>query len=646
MQKKCSSCGAVLPADAGGHCVSCLLQLGLAVSESEVAADALQLKPGDHIGNYKLVKQLGEGGCGIVFLAEQEEPVRRQVALKIIKLGMDTQSVIARFEAERQVLALLDHPNITRVLDAGATETGRPFFVMELVRGVKITDYCDRQKLATSERLELFVQVCQAVQHAHQKGIIHRDLKPSNILVTQSEGRAPTPKIIDFGIAKSTGQRLGGHTFFTAFQQFIGTPAYMSPEQAGMMDIDTRSDIYSLGVLLYELLTGLAPFDAATLHECAMEEMLRFIRETEPPRPSTRVVNLTAPQLTTVADCRRIEPARLPRLLQGDLDLIVMKCLEKDRARRYETVSGLGEDLLHHLNHEPVTARAPGNIYRLQKFARRHRIGFTAASIVLVALVVGLGFSTFYFLKERAARRRAVEAETAERDLRLQADALRQTALSEAGKSRETARFLETILQSLQPSVAAGRDTAMLREILSNTTVRVDHDLKNDPQVEAEIRTTLAEAYRELHDYQTMSNLASRALELNRSQTNLESREIAKSLAQLADAQLHLGNLAAAEAAAREALPLQRKFLGDQDSSVANTLENLAFILASQHRFAEAETADREALAITRQLPSATPAQLATRLKNLATDLTAQGKTPEATDLLEEAHNLDTKTIK
>src|SRR5436190_4105573 len=292
-------------------------------------------KPGDRIGRYKILQQIGEGGCGIVYMAEQEEPVRRRVALKVIKLGMDTKSVIGRFEVERQALALMDHPNIARVLDAGATETGRPFFVMELVRGVRITDYCDEAKLSTRERLNLFIQVCHAVQHAHQKGIIHRDLKPSNILVTINDG-VPVPKVIDFGIAKATtDQRLTDKTLFTAFEQFIGTPAYMSPEQAAMtsLDIDTRSDIYALGVLLYELFTGKTPFDAEELFRSGLDEMGRTIREREPLRPSTRLSTMADADLTTIATLRQSEPAKLSHLLRGDLDWIVMKALEKDRTR-------------------------------------------------------------------------------------------------------------------------------------------------------------------------------------------------------------------------------------------------------------------------------------------------------------------------
>jgi serine/threonine protein kinase len=404
-------------------CESQCVFLDSPVCATAVASSALE-KPGDTIGRYKLLEQIGEGGCGVVYVAEQTEPVRRRVALKIIKLGMDTRSVIARFEAERQALAMMDHPNIAKVFDAGATETGRPYFVMELVRGLKITDYCDQAKLSTRARLDLFIHVCQAIQHAHQKGIIHRDIKPSNILVTVNDG-VPVPKVIDFGIAKATsGQQLTDKTIYTAFEQFIGTPAYMSPEQAVFtsLDIDTRSDIYALGVLLYELLTGKTPFDAKELLAIGLDEMRRTIREQEPTRPSTRLSTLPGQELSTTAQRRGVEVPKLVSELRGDLDWIVMKALEKDRSRRYETASGFASDVQRHLNNEPVTACPPRKCYRLQKMVRRNKVVCMSGTLVLFALVGGFGVSTWMFVKERAARTRAVAAEQAERNLRLKAE--------------------------------------------------------------------------------------------------------------------------------------------------------------------------------------------------------------------------------
>jgi len=375
--------------------------------------DALRESPGTVIGRYKLLEEIGEGAFGRVFMAEQTEPVNRKVALKIIKAGMDTREVIARFEAERQALALMDHPNIARVLDAGATETGRPYFVMELVRGIPITAYCEQQKLSTAERLKLFMRVCHAVQHAHQKGIIHRDLKPNNILVTLIDGEA-VPKVIDFGIAKALGQKLTEKTLFTGFQQMVGTPAYMSPEQAALsgVDVDTRSDIYSLGVLLYELLTGVTPFDQETFRKAALDEIRRLIRETEPPKPSTRLTQLARSQKSEVRSQKWKE-------VRGDLDWIVMKCLEKDRARRYETANSLADDIERHLKLEPVNAAAPSALYQVGKFIRRHKAGLATAIALVLLLAAGAAISTWQAV-------RATRAEHEQSRLREAAETARQ----------------------------------------------------------------------------------------------------------------------------------------------------------------------------------------------------------------------------
>src|SRR5881394_1637255 len=480
-------------------------------------------QPGDRIGRYKLRENLGEGGCGVVYVAEQEQPVRRRVALKVIKLGMDTKAVVARFEAERQALAMMDHPNIARVFDAGATgddrgadfspqgyaqaetplagkstpsdpevrrtevraptlatPSGRPFFVMELVRGIRITEYCAQNNLSAKERLDLFIKVCQAIQHAHQKGIIHRDIKPSNILVTLHDG-VPVPKVIDFGIAKATEGRLSDGTVYTQLHQFIGTPAYMSPEQAEMsgLDIDTRSDIYSLGVLLYELLTGKTPFDAKDLMDSGIDAMRKTIREKEPARPSTRLTRelvaadvrrlkssaageTTSKEEVRASSRRLLHTKELVHLLKGDLDWIVMKCLEKDRARRYETANGLAADLNRHLNNEPVVARPPSAAYKFQKAWRRNKFAITAASAVAIALLVGTIVSTWQAheagkqrLAAQTERDNARTAQKAENQARLEADAEVYVAnMNLAGQAWEQGNYVR-----LQLLLAATRNS-------------------------------------------------------------------------------------------------------------------------------------------------------------------------------------------
>ncbi|EEF63001.1 serine/threonine-protein kinase [Pedosphaera parvula] len=583
-------------------------------------------KPGDRIGRYKLLQQIGEGGCGVVYMAEQEEPVRRRIALKIIKPGMDTKSVIARFEAERQALALMDHPNIAKVFDAGATESGRPYFVMELVRGIKITEYCDQKSLTTEERLKLFIQVCQAIQHAHQKGIIHRDLKPSNILVTTSLEGAALPVVIDFGIAKATtNQRLTDKTLFTAFEMLIGTPAYMSPEQAALtsVDVDTRSDIYSLGVLLYELLTGATPFDAGELLKAGLDEVRRVIREQEPLRPSTHLSKMTEADLTTVAQHRCSEPPTLIRTVRGDLDWIVMKILEKDRTRRYETANGLALDIERFLANDPVSARPPSSLYKFQKTVLRNKLLFIGIGVIAGLFVTCLIIVSASLAKERQARR--------------ESDADKAKAQTEVAKSRQVTKFLEDMLQGVGPSVALGRDTTMLREILDRSAERVGTQLTNQPAVEAELRTRIGNVYGELALFNKAEAMQRGALATYKQLYGEENAETATALNGLAILLRQEGKLAEAEAAFREALKARRKNFGSENTDVATSLNELSRVLLEEDKTAEAETLSREALSTRRKLLGEENLDVADSLDSNGIILRLQGKNGEAEAMARQA---------
>ncbi len=618
----------------------------------EPAGDMLLEPTGLRIGRYKLLEKIGEGGFGVVYMAEQIEPVHRRVALKIIKAGMDTHQVVARFEAERQALALMDHPNIARVLDAGTTEMGRPYFVMELVKGIPITDYCDQYRLSPADRLPLFIQVCHAVQHAHQKGIIHRDLKPSNVLVTLHDGE-PVPKVIDFGVAKALGQKLTEKTLFTGLAQMIGTPAYMSPEQAELsgLDVDTRSDVYSLGVLLYELLTGTTPFEKETLAKAALDEIRRMIRETEPPKPSTRLHTL-GEKATESAQHRHTEARALSRLVRGDLDWIVMKCLEKDRTRRYETANSLAQDIEHHLNQQPVSAVAPSALYRAGKFARRHKVGLVMATAIVLLLVAGAVVSTWQAVRATRAEREqsrlrelAQQAEAKEVQLRRQADEARtraeaneQKAVTAAVESEQVAKFLEDMLEGVGPSVALGRDTKLLQEILDKTADRLGRELTNQPAVEAKLRSTIGEVYRALGKYKEAAELHQQALAARKHLLGAEHPDVADSLCNVAYVFYYLGKYAEAESIYREALAMRRRLLGEEHAAVATTMNGLANVLAAQLKVSEAEKLHQAALGMQTKLLGYESLSVAMTLNNLGTLMQFRGK-------IDDAENFFTKSL-
>ena len=580
---------------------------------------------GDHIGPYKLLEQIGEGGYGTVWMAEQESPVRRRVALKIIKLGMDTKEVIGRFEQERQALALMEHPNIARVIDAGATPHGRPYFVMELVRGVKLTTYCDEHHLPVVERINLFIQVCHAVQHAHQKGIIHRDLKPANVLVTVNDGQ-PVAKVIDFGVAKATQGRLTEATFFTHFDRMIGTPRYMSPEQAEMtsVDVDTRSDIYSLGVILYELLTGLTPLDSATLAAAGLEEVRRLVRDVDAVRPSLRVQSLNGTDLTTAAQRRHTESVHLPALLRGDLDWIVMKCLDKDRQRRYDSPNALALDLQQHLGNGVVTARPPTLTYLAGRLIRRHKLAVAAVTAVVLSLVAGLAVASFLFVREKAARQRAVRAEHDQARSRQTAEAASAEAVASekkartaAAKSAQVASFLTEMLKGVGPSVALGRDTTLLREILEQTAGRIEKEFKNQAELQAELHSVLADVYNDIGLYARAEAQLRASIALREPLFGPDDAEVATLFSALGTALEMQGELARSELAFRRALATRRKTHGPRHAAVTHALTKLAHVLTDQHKLPAAQALFAEAYAARATLMDEPTAERAESIHNL-----------------------------
>ncbi len=566
-------------------------------STLDLPAAGGRAESGEKIGPYRILQLLGEGGFGSVYMAEQSEPIRRRVALKVIKAGMDTRQVIARFEQERQALAMMDHPAIAQVLDAGETDSGRPYFVMELVKGEPVTEYCDRQKLALPARLELFSEICSAVQHAHTKGIIHRDLKPSNLLVAFEDGQARV-KVIDFGIAKATAGNLTEKTLYTEHRALVGTPEYMSPEQAeGSLDIDTRTDVYALGVLLYELLTGTTPFDSRRLRAAAYDEIQRILREDEPPRPSTRL-SQSVETLDAIAAHRDTEPRKLSSLLRGELDWIVMKALEKDRRRRYETANGLALDVRRFLAGEPVSAAPPSAGYRLRKFVRRHRAAVSAVSLgaaALLAAVVGISWQA----REAGAQR---------------------------DKAERVAEFMAEMLRGVEPGVARGRDTTMLTEMMNAAAARIERgELSRAPEAELELRGTIGTVFRELALYDEAAKMLAPAVPLARSVRPGDSEETADAAGSFAQLLHDRGELEAAEPLYREALAMDQRLFPGDDARVATDLNNLSQLLNDKGDLAAAVPLARQALEMRRRLYPGDHEEVAESLNNLANLLRGPG---------------------
>jgi len=606
---------------------------------------------GQRIGPYEIVELIGEGGFGSVYRAEQEEPIRRQVAFKIIKLGMDTRQVIARFETERQALALMNHPNIARVFDAGSTEAGRPYFVMELVPGRPITEFSNAHRLPLGDRLRLFVQVCRAVQHAHHKGIVHRDIKPSNVLVSV-EDESPLPKVIDFGIAKATDRRLASFTVATGLREFIGTPEYMSPEQAGQGgDIDTRADIYSLGVLLYVLLTGETPYDRSSLRNASYEEIQRVIREEVPILPSRRIDRI-ARDRDRSADVRQVAPPILGRFLRGDLDWIVMKALEKDRNRRYETAADLAADVQRHLNHEPVRAGPPGRGYRFRKLVRRHRVGFSAALLVVVALFAGLTVAITGLVEANRAKRAlerqrdiaeaARQRESAQRE-RAQASA--QMAEREAEKLRAVQAFLQSMLASANPGKALNPEVTV-RAVLDGATRNLDGGaLAGQPEVEAAVRMTLGQTYGALGSYATAIPHIRAAARLYRGALGNDAPPTFAAVNLLAALLLRDGKTAEVEPLMRRTLDHARRVLGDEHPQTLVALDTFAVSLWRLGRLVEAEALHRRNLRIKLRVFGEEHVETLRSMVTLASTLQAQGKVAEAETLLRKTADIEYRML-
>jgi len=561
---------------------------GLSPADLEDANLSSQEAPGSLIGPYKIIQRIGAGGMGMVYRADQQHPVRREVALKIIKQGMDTETVIARFAAERQALALMDHPNIARVLDAGTTVSGRPYFVMELVKGIPITRYCDNHRLTIRERLELFVPVCQAIQHAHQKGIIHRDIKPSNVLVALYDGK-PVPKVIDFGIAKATGQRLAEQTMFTQIGAVMGTLEYMSPEQAEStgLDIDTRSDIYSLGALLYELLTGTTPIGSLELRKSAYTEMLRKIREDEPPPPSTRLSQSTE-TIQITSQQRKTDPGRLPKLLHGELDWIVMKSIEKDRTRRYETANSFGRDIERYLNGDAVEAARPSAAYRFKKFAAKNRTLLTTAAALAAVLVAGAAISTW----------QAIRASRAERAAKLERD----RADTEAATAKAVNDFLQNGLLSqassrLQTSSDAPPDPDVkVRTLLDRAAATIGEKFKDRPLVEAGIRSTIGITYRDLELIPQAEEQLQKAYDLNSRYAGPEDPETLLALGNIATIKTDEGKYAEAAQLREKLVDTMTRVLGPKDSRTLAAQQELGVSYMEIGKYEKSEPLLKQAL--------------------------------------------------